>query len=96
MKTSALIQKYRKVFWGGAALALLGLGAWSLRWWEGPEVPIERVVERDFVQLVVASGHVETPHRVAVGSQITGTMLRVPGAGGRGAAGERGRPAGGA
>ncbi len=77
MKTSALIQKYRKVL-GVAALALLGLGVWSLRWWEGPEVPVERVVQRDFVQSVVASGHVETPHRVGVGSQITGTVLRVP------------------
>ena len=32
----------------------------------------------DFVQSVVASGHVETPHRVGLGSQITGTVRRVP------------------
>jgi HlyD family secretion protein len=77
MKKSASIQKYRKVV-GVTALVSLGLVVWSLRWWEGPEVPVERVVQREFVQSVVASGHVETPHRVGVGSQITGTVLRVP------------------
>ena len=44
----------------------------------GPEVPVLTVVQRDFVQTVVASGRVETPHRVALGAQITGTVLRVP------------------
>jgi HlyD family secretion protein len=36
------------------------------------------VVRRDFVQSVVASGRVETPHRVSIGAQITGTVARVP------------------
>lgn len=44
----------------------------------GPQVAVETVVQRDFVQSVVASGRVETPHRVNVGVQITGTVLRVP------------------
>lgn len=44
----------------------------------GPEVPVLTVVQRDFVQTVVASGRVETPHRVELGAQITGTVLRVP------------------
>jgi HlyD family secretion protein len=26
----------------------------------------------------VASGHIETPHRVDIGAQITGTVVRVP------------------
>jgi HlyD family secretion protein len=36
------------------------------------------VVQRDFVQSVVASGHVEAPHRVSIGAQITGTVKRIP------------------
>jgi len=58
--------------------AAIIIGALLLHWWQGPQVPTERVVRRDFVQTVVASGHVETPHRVDVGSQITGTVARVP------------------
>jgi HlyD family secretion protein len=36
------------------------------------------VVQRDFVQTVVASGHIESPHRVDLGVQITGTVKAVP------------------
>jgi HlyD family secretion protein len=44
----------------------------------GPEVATETVVQRDFVQTVVATGHVEAPHRVDIGAQVTGTVSRVP------------------
>ncbi|MFC5499402.1 efflux RND transporter periplasmic adaptor subunit [Caenimonas terrae] len=44
----------------------------------GPQVPVRTVTQRDFVQSVVASGHVEAPHRVSIGTQITGTVRRVP------------------
>ncbi len=57
------------------SLALL-FAAW--RQWQGPEVGTETVMRRDFVQSVVASGRVETPHRVDIAAQITGTVLRVP------------------
>jgi HlyD family secretion protein len=50
----------------------------AVRWWIGPQVSTERVLRRDFVQTVVASGHVEAPHRLDVGAQITGTVLRIP------------------
>ncbi|MBE7942472.1 MULTISPECIES: efflux RND transporter periplasmic adaptor subunit [Ramlibacter] len=43
----------------------------------GPEVPVRRVERRDFVQTVVATGRVATPHRTSVGVQLTGTVLRV-------------------
>jgi HlyD family secretion protein len=36
------------------------------------------VQRRDLLQTVVASGRVETPHRVDIGAQITGTVARVP------------------
>jgi HlyD family secretion protein len=55
-----------------AAVALV------LRWWLGPSIAAESVVRSDFVQTIVASGHVESPHRVDVGTQITGTVSQVP------------------
>jgi len=58
-------------------LALL-LGAALWRWWMGPQVQTESVSRRDLLQTVVASGRVETPHRVGIGAQITGTVSRVP------------------
>lgn len=64
-----------KLLWALLALAL-GLGLW--RWWVGPVVLTERVQRRDLLQTVVASGRVETPHRVDIGAQITGTVARVP------------------
>ena len=48
------------------------------RWWRGAEVDAETIVRRDFVKTVVASGRVQTPHRVDVAAQITGAVLRVP------------------
>jgi HlyD family secretion protein len=57
-------------------LAVLVLLAW--RWWQGPQVAVESVLQRDFVQTVVASGHVQSPNRVDIGSQITATVARVP------------------
>jgi HlyD family secretion protein len=58
-------------------MALL-LGAALLRWWMGPQVQTEAVQRRDLLQTLVASGRVETPHRVDIGAQITGTVARVP------------------
>jgi HlyD family secretion protein len=66
----------------GKALAILALLVLALlfgpRWLSGPQVPVAVVTQRDFVQTVVASGRVETPHRVELGVQIAGTVLRVP------------------
>ncbi|WP_342620899.1 efflux RND transporter periplasmic adaptor subunit [Rhodoferax sp. GW822-FHT02A01] len=61
-----------------AALALLAVVYFAVTWWLGPKVNVETVVRHDFVQSVVASGHVESPHRVDIGSQITATVTRVP------------------
>ena len=44
----------------------------------GQEVAGVMVVQRDLIQSVVASGHVEAPHRVNIGTQITGTVKRIP------------------
>jgi HlyD family secretion protein len=64
-----------KLLWGVLALFL---GAALLRWWVGPQVQTDAVQRRDLLQTVVASGRVETPHRVNIGAQITGTVARVP------------------
>ena len=40
----------------------------------GPAIVVDQVKRGDLVETVVASGHVETPYRVEVGSQITGTV----------------------
>jgi HlyD family secretion protein len=61
-----------------ALFAAVVVGVLCVRWYLGPQVATDKVVRRDFVQSVVASGHVETPHRVDIGAQITGTVLRVP------------------
>jgi HlyD family secretion protein len=63
------------LLWGVLALFL---GAAMLRWWVGPQVQTEAVQRRDLLQTVVATGRVETPHRVNIGAQITGTVARVP------------------
>jgi HlyD family secretion protein len=64
-----------KLLWG---MLVMFLGAALLRWWLGPQVQTEAVQRRDVLQTVVASGRVETPHRVNIGAQITGTVARVP------------------
>jgi HlyD family secretion protein len=75
--TPSPIRKYRWPLLGGLFCALL-LAGLALRWWLGPVVTTETVLRRDFVQTVVASGRVETAHRVDIGAQITGTVKRVP------------------
>ncbi len=60
----------------GLAVLVLAFVAW--RWWQGPQLAAEAVQQRDFVQTVVASGHVQSPNRVDIGAQITATVARVP------------------
>jgi HlyD family secretion protein len=61
-----------------ALVVLVAAALGGARYWLGPQVPVESVVRRDIVQTVVASGRVESPHRVDIGSQVTGTVARVP------------------
>ena len=65
--------------WFGLALAVAaGIAAWqAARVLVGPAVVVDVVRRGDLVQTVVASGHVETPYRVEIGSQITGTVEEV-------------------
>jgi HlyD family secretion protein len=61
----------------GIALLLLAVVA-GVRWIGGPRVAAIHLAPRDFVVTVVASGHVEAPHRVTIGSVVVGTVRRVP------------------
>ena len=61
-----------------AVLLALGAGGWQgARLIFGPAVVVDQVPRGNLVETVVASGHVETPYRVEIGSQITGTVDEV-------------------
>ncbi len=61
------------------ALVLPAVALWGgWRFLAGPLVPVVLVERSDVVQTVVASGRVETPLRVDIGSQITGTVAAIP------------------
>src|SRR5512143_2652816 len=61
------------------ALVAVLLLAWAgPRLGRGPEGMVAVVGQRDFVRSVVASGRVETPHRVDIGTQIVGNVVKVP------------------
>jgi HlyD family secretion protein len=61
-----------------AAILIFGAIAWQgARIVFGPAVVVDQVERGTLVETVVASGHVETPYRVEVGSQITGTVEEV-------------------
>jgi len=62
---------------GGLAL-LLAAGLATPRLLGGATVPVHRIVQRDFAQTVVATGHVEAPHRVTIGTVVSGNVRRVP------------------
>ncbi len=49
----------------------------------GPLVLVDKIKQQDILQTVVASGRVETPYRINIGSQVTGTIKDVPAAEGQ-------------
>ena len=62
------------------ALTVLGLllaGYLGYRYLNGTAVPVELVQRADLLETVVASGHIESPYRVEIASQITGTVVSV-------------------
>ncbi len=60
------------------ALAVVGIGYFSLDLILGSPVPAYEAVRSDLTQTVVASGRVITPQRVAVGTEVTGRVARIP------------------
>ncbi len=61
-----------------AAVVIGGLAIWQgYSFLAGATVPVDTAVRGNLVETVVASGHVETPYRVEIGSQMTGTVTKV-------------------
>ncbi len=80
-KTNAAPTRWR---WGWLWVAVVVAGAAALAWtlgvpmiW-GPVVFAAPIVRADLIQTLVASGHVETPFRVSISSQITGVVAAIP------------------
>lgn len=62
----------------GLALAVLVFFKMLLPLWLGPVVAVQRVARTDVVRTLVATGRIQTPFRGDIGSQITGTVARIP------------------
>lgn len=68
----------RHRWWVAGALLILAVSVWAAyRFLIGPTVVVYPVVRGDLVRTVVASGHVETPFRVNISSQIVATVKDV-------------------
>ena len=61
-----------------AGLGLVLTGWLGLRWWIGSKIETESSSRRNLTKVVVASGRVESPHRVELGAQVTGTVRKIP------------------
>src|SRR3974390_3463798 len=69
--------KRRNLIVGGGLFALGALFG-LVRWYVGPQVATYVEKRADVVQTVVASGRVESPRRVEIGSALVGTVAKVP------------------
>jgi HlyD family secretion protein len=80
MTSSNLLKILWQRRWLAAAILLAATaGAYGLaHLWLGPQLNAYPVVRSDLIQTVVASGRVETPLRVDIGSQITGSVAAIP------------------
>ena len=70
-----------KPYFGRILLLFTAIGlitAFGSRVVLGPRIPAAVVVQHDFIQTIVATGHVETPHRINIGSQIVGVVKNIP------------------
>jgi HlyD family secretion protein len=70
--------------WSSRIRAVALIGVLAVAWFFiiplvlGPVIVANSVIRADLVRSVVASGHVEAPYRVNIGSQITGIVADVP------------------
>ena len=79
VKSSVLLKGLLRHKWlvGLALVALLLAGYATFRHFSGTAVPTVLVQRADLLETVVASGHIESPYRVEIASQITGTVVSV-------------------
>lgn len=64
-------------FWASGLAAIGGLAYLGYGKLLGPQIVLEPVVQSTLVHSIVASGRVETAHRINLGAQITGTVRTV-------------------
>ncbi len=66
--------------WTGLAALCIVAAAWFFGGpiLLGPVISASPILRKDLVQTLVASGHVETPFRVSISSQITGVVAEIP------------------
>ena len=64
-------------WWAGGVVALGVLAYFAYGQWRGPQIAMEPVLQSTLVHTIVASGRVETAHRINLGAQITGTVRTV-------------------
>lgn len=76
--TVSVRQRVRKWYLIAAAVVLICIAGTTVLFLLGPKVAVYQVTRHDLIQTVVASGHIETPYRVNIGSQITGVVAQVP------------------
>jgi HlyD family secretion protein len=78
--SAALISAWQRWRWQGLAFAVVAaIAAYAaVPIVLGPKVIGARALRHDVVQTVVATGHVETPYRIEIGTLITGTVTRIP------------------
>ena len=70
--------KMRTLGWWVAGLSAAGgLAYFGYAQWLGPQISLEPVMQSTLVHTIVASGRVETAHRINLGAQITGTVRAV-------------------
>lgn len=70
------LQRHKGLVALALVVALLA-GYAAFRHFSGTAVPVELVQRADLLETVVASGHIESPYRVEIASQITGTVVSV-------------------
>ena len=68
----------KKLLLAAAGLAAVVTLLVGWRYVAGPAMPAYAVVRADLQQTVVATGRVESPRRVEIGSPLTGTVAEVP------------------
>lgn len=70
---------WQQRWWLAVIVAGLSVVIYGIyRFWLGPQVLAYSVLRGELVQTVVASGRVETPLRVEIGSQLTSTVAAIP------------------
>jgi HlyD family secretion protein len=80
MNTAQIFSKFKRQPWliGIALILIMVMIYFVTQKILGPKLLVHPVAVQNIVQTIVASGHVETPLRVDIASQITGTVASIP------------------